>query len=123
MPDIGEIVLQRGRAGDVRAGFDLRDFLAVGGRDYVKKSVASAERDLAAADGGRAVDVVLRLDGPERFAGGRINAVQVRVIAADEYPQRAAVRAKPIRAAHDFVAGRVFPLERAARGVECVEIR
>ena len=121
--EIDHRAVRRRAAGDVGAGLDFADLLAVLQPHDVQDFVAPAEDRLARArDGRRAVDEILRLQLPHDLPAHRVEAIHRKIVAAHEHPLRIGVgRLGPVRAAHDFVARLVLPLQRARRRVERVE--
>ena len=122
MAEVGAIVRDGGRPGDVSTGFDFLHLLAFRQRDDMENGVASTECGFAFEDRWRAIDIVAGFVNPVRFARRRIHAVQLKIVAADEHPVRIALwRFHPVRRAEDLVAGLIFPKLLATRGLDRIQ--
>ena len=129
MAEVGAIVRDRDRTGDISARFDFLHLLALGQRDHMENRVAAAESGFALEHRRRAVDVIAGFINPIGLACGGIDAVQLEIVAADDdvcfqgaphpFPLPIGwgegVRRtgegldKPVRRTEDFVAGLIFP--------------
>ena len=84
MAEVGAIVRDRDRTGDISARFDFLHFLALGQRDDMENRVAAPESGFALEHRRRAVDVIAGFINPVGLAGGGIDTVQLEIVAADD---------------------------------------
>ena len=124
MAEISAMVRDGDGARDVGARLDFLHLLAFGKREDVENGVTPSEHGLTLEDRRGAVDVIASLVNPIAPARGRVNAVELEIVAADEHPVCVALRRfDPVRRAQDLIAGLVFPERLAAGGFDGVERR
>lgn len=81
----GGRVQDRDRSARVADAREARDFFAVADADAVKDFVTAAKIGDAVYDAGRAVDVILGLELPERLAGARFKTIERTVVRPDQH--------------------------------------